>query len=341
MKMIYLMGRKRHLLSLLLIAVGACISAQDLHFSQFQNSPLNHNPALTGIFNGDERYAASLRRQWFSVPVDYMTFTGSYDRKFLRDGATNFWSGGVLFDYDRAGTADLSTAYLGVNGSYTQGLSSSMLLTGGATIGIGQRGSNTQGILWGNHWDGDMIDPTRPAFEDGLDDNHFYFDLGAGVNLRLQKSSRTRADIGIGGFHLTKRNDSFYPGGDGQVPIRLALQGNGSIEVLPQLDLQANLLAQFMGPYQEIVIGGMLNIHVSDKKAREVQFAVGLGVRLDDALIPQVALSYDGWRAGFSYDVNTSGFDVGTNEHGGPEFSLVYIITEVRAVEQSKLCKIF
>lgn len=341
MKSIYLIRRVRYLILAITLSMATVISAQDLHFSQFQNSPLNHNPALTGIFNGDQRYAASYRRQWFEVPVEYMTFSGSYDRKFLRDGATNFFSGGILFDYDQAGTANLSTAYLGINGSYTLGLSETMLLTGGATIGGGQRSSDIEELRWGNHWDGDMVDITRPSGEGGLDNNHFFFDVGAGLNLRLQKSSRTRFDIGAGAFHLTKRNDSFYPTGDATVPIRLALQGYGSLEVLPQLDIQANLLTQFSGPYQEIVLGGMLNIHISTKKAREIQFGVGLGVRLDDALIPQVALSYDGWRAGFSYDVNTSGFDVATNERGGPEFSLIYIITEVRALDQSKLCRIF
>jgi hypothetical protein len=187
-------------------------------------------------------------------------------------------------------------------------------LTGRATIGGGQRGSNVEGLRWGNHWDGDIVDLTRPSGEEDLDENHFMFDLGAGVNC-VCKSARTRLDIGQEAY-LNRRNDTFYPDGNGKVPIRLALQGYGSLEVLPQLDLQANILTQFSGPYQEIVLGGMLNIHISTKKAREIQFGVGVGVRLDDALIPQVALSYDGWRAGFSYDVNTSGFDVATNERG-------------------------
>ena len=91
------------------------VFAQDLHFSQFQASPLNHNPALTGIFNGDKRFSASYRNQWFSVPVDYLTFSGSYDMKFRPDGARSFWSAGAVFNYDRAGDSKLATAYLGLN----------------------------------------------------------------------------------------------------------------------------------------------------------------------------------------------------------------------------------
>lgn len=341
MKNVYRIFSLRYAVAALLCGAGLGITAQDLHFSQFQNSPLNHNPALTGIFNGDQRYASSFRRQWFSVPVDYLTFTGSYDRKFLRDGASRFWSGGVVFDYDRAGDAKLSTAFLGVNGSYTVGLTPSTLLTGGLMLGAGQRSNRTANLLWGNYWDGDRVDPTRPSGEEDLAKNLFYVDLGAGLNLRLQKSARTRLDLGGGAFHINRPNNTFYPDGDAKLPMRFALQGYGSVEVLPQLDIQGNALVHLVGPYQEIVLGGMLNIHVSTKKTREVQFGVGLGVRLNDALIPQVALSYDGWRAGFSYDINTSNFKIATNERGGPEFSLIYIITEVRALEQSKLCRIF
>ena len=30
--------------------------SQDLHYSQFYNAPLVISPALTGIFNGDQRF---------------------------------------------------------------------------------------------------------------------------------------------------------------------------------------------------------------------------------------------------------------------------------------------
>jgi hypothetical protein len=111
MKKISLIKQIRYLTLVALTLTAFGMSAQDLHFSQFQNSPLNHNPALTGIFSGDQRFA-SYRRQWFSAG-GYMTFTGSYDRTFKRTGQ-NFFSGGLLFDYDKAGQRSV-TAYLGIN----------------------------------------------------------------------------------------------------------------------------------------------------------------------------------------------------------------------------------
>ena len=38
--------------------------AQDIHFSQFNMSPGNLNPAFTGFFDGDVRGVANYRSQW-------------------------------------------------------------------------------------------------------------------------------------------------------------------------------------------------------------------------------------------------------------------------------------
>ena len=55
------------------------IQGQDLHYSQFYNSPQNINPALTGVFNVDHRYMVSMRDQWRFVPVPWFTMSGAYD----------------------------------------------------------------------------------------------------------------------------------------------------------------------------------------------------------------------------------------------------------------------
>ena len=47
--------------------------AQDIHFSQFFETPLLRNPALAGIFSGDLRIQAVYRNQWNSVTVPYQT----------------------------------------------------------------------------------------------------------------------------------------------------------------------------------------------------------------------------------------------------------------------------
>ena len=59
--------------------------AQDIHFTQYYNSPLNVSPALTGVFQQDMRIALNWRNQWRSVPVDYRTYSAAFDTKFMED----------------------------------------------------------------------------------------------------------------------------------------------------------------------------------------------------------------------------------------------------------------
>jgi len=93
-------------------------NGQDIHHSQFYTSPLNVNPALTGVFNGDWRAAGNFRSQWFVDDlVQYMTFTGSFDKRFYPKKWTTkgMWNGGILFNYDQAGDSKMSFGNLGVS----------------------------------------------------------------------------------------------------------------------------------------------------------------------------------------------------------------------------------
>ena len=66
----------RHLLLPAFVLFVLALSAQDIHFSQFGNSPINLNPGLTGAFGGDMRFVANYRNQWRVDPtplVPYLT----------------------------------------------------------------------------------------------------------------------------------------------------------------------------------------------------------------------------------------------------------------------------
>ena len=75
--------QKPLLITLLALLVSLNINAQDIHFSQFYASPLNLNPAMTGVMNCTDRLTLSYRNQWASVLKSnaFNTFTASYDRK--------------------------------------------------------------------------------------------------------------------------------------------------------------------------------------------------------------------------------------------------------------------
>jgi len=324
------------------------ISAQDIHLSQYHFDRLMVNPALTGIFNGNRQVSLIHKQQYFSVPVEYLTFSGSYDTKFLKtQNQPGFFSAGVLFNYDQAGDSKLSLGSLTVNGSYTRAITRSFFVTGGAYIGGGQRRFDTKDLEWESQWTGDFFDPTWDTGESFSRTSFLFFDLGAGLNLRLQGRDRTRIDVGLGGYHLTRPNYAFYKpadvnsAADVKLPIRTSIYAMGVLKLFSRLDLYANGLRQNQGPYEETVLGGGLIIHISNKLAREVELHLGVATRLEDAIIPMIALGYDGWKAGFSYDVNTSNFERATDGYGGPEFFLNYTWKKLWPLDQTKVCTIF
>ena len=55
--------------------------SQDIHFSQYNLSPLNLNPSLTGAFQGDLRFIGNHRNQWSSVSNPYATFGFSFEKE--------------------------------------------------------------------------------------------------------------------------------------------------------------------------------------------------------------------------------------------------------------------
>src|SRR6187402_314150 len=95
-------------LSLLLLA-GRRAYPQDMHFSQFFETPLLRNPSLAGIFTGDFRIQGVYRSQWNGMTDGYKT--GSFNAEYKRQAGQgdNFITLGFQALFDKSGTAGLST----------------------------------------------------------------------------------------------------------------------------------------------------------------------------------------------------------------------------------------
>ena len=87
-----------------LILNSAFLISQDIHFSNWQMSPLNLNPANAGMFEGDGRLIFNYRNQWKQVPVTYNTFSFAADmnlNKSLIKGTKEAM--GFIFNTDISG----------------------------------------------------------------------------------------------------------------------------------------------------------------------------------------------------------------------------------------------
>lgn len=346
--MLYLKSRPiaRWFLSLvLMLCMNFYGISQDIHYSQFYNSPFNINPALTGIFNGDVRFAANYRSQWYVDNLGrYMTFTASADMKFYPQDRSknNFWSGGLLFNYDVAGDGKLALGHLGLSGGYTTKFLDNNFLTLGGLVGVSQRRFKLEDLLWDNQWNGFQVDPSRPTGENFDNTSNVFLDLSAGFNWRWQQTARTKFDIGMGAFHLNRPSQSFYINStEDNLPNRFSAHFISSWQLGSAFDILVHGNAQWQGPYEEYVIGAFAKIYLNQRRGQEFALSLGSGYRFGDAVIPKIALDLGPWHGEFSYDINISDFDVATRGRGGPEFSIIYIITKVPSMGAFKTCPLY
>src|ERR1700710_138870 len=102
---------------ILIISCSLALSAlhgfgQDLHFSQWFNSPLTTNPANTGFIpDADYRIGANYRNQWSAIMSEpYRTMSIWGDAQLLRNKIQNGWLGlGGVILRDEAGSGNLTS----------------------------------------------------------------------------------------------------------------------------------------------------------------------------------------------------------------------------------------
>jgi type IX secretion system PorP/SprF family membrane protein len=83
--------------------------AQDLHFSQFNRTPLFLNPALSGAFEGQVRVMANFRNQWQAIPVPYNSISLSADYNLTFETSRDRFGFGAQVVSDRAGDGKFTT----------------------------------------------------------------------------------------------------------------------------------------------------------------------------------------------------------------------------------------
>ncbi|MTB51900.1 type IX secretion system membrane protein PorP/SprF [Lewinella sp. W8] len=355
----------RQLLNMLFprLALVACVttfmlsglSGQDFHYSQFYNNPLHLNPALTGIFGGDVRMMGNYKSQWADVPVDYKTVTLAYDRKFLNVTKDNgFFSAGGAFNYDRAGDSRFTWANLDLNGSYTRILSSQIAVSVGAKAALIQRSFADDNLRFDAQFDPDagIFDPTRSNLEDLGNDSNLFPDFSVGINLRLQAKQtsdivykndrRTRLDLGVALHHIFAPDQAFFDLESVPLERRLSPYAIGVLQVLPRVDVVGAITYQNQGAFYDEFVGTLGGrVWIKNSVAKQVSLMAGMGLRRDsnqDAYWPTFEISYNNWKVGLNYDFNTSEFDIATENRGGMELSVQYIIRKVKPLPEFKIC---
>src|SRR4051812_46147158 len=147
-------------------------NAQDLHFSQFFNSPLTTNPANTGFIpDADYRLGASYRNQYSSIlSSPYKTMSVFGDAQLLRNQIENGWLGigGVILS-DVAGSGGLRSTKIYGSLAYHQQLGASSLLSAGFNVGWANKRVDPGKFTYpsqfnGKFFDNTVVTPYDPVF---------------------------------------------------------------------------------------------------------------------------------------------------------------------------------
>ncbi len=336
-----------------ILAFVVLLPAQDTHFSQFYNTPLYVNPALTAVDRADIRFMGAYRGQWEQAIFNpYTTFFGMFDMKFYpKYNDRYFWGLGVGFLYDAAGDGRLGLTGADINGSFTYALDKENFLTLGLSTGGAQRSFQLGGLSFGEQHNGEQYDPGLPTGENFPSLTNFFGNFGVGLNYHGQKTDkRTQLDVGAAAFHLNRPNQAFYSADESRLPMRLSLYMRPLLQLSERVDLPLHGLAQFQGSYFEAVAGAGLRIYLqpdpSHKTALSRAIALELGGSyrfnsIGDAIIPHIQLLYRQWQVGLSYDINVSDFSVATLYRGGPELTVRYSIIKVKPLEKVRLCRLY
>lgn len=218
----------RWFLFILILMQGAASFAQDHMYSQFFNSPLYLNPALTGQFKGDLRMNLIYRNQYSTVPGNLSYVSASIDYNVPRFGGGI----GLLVTRSSEGTAYLDKTNISGLYSYSVG-SEDFVLSFGLQAGITNQTLNYSKLVFG-----DQIDPTlgivsgSSASAGSLPfNNKFYFDSGLGTNLAV-------GDFNMGAAlqHINQPNESFTG-----TPYKLPMRVNAHISYRADLDRFENM----------------------------------------------------------------------------------------------------
>ena len=332
---------KSFALLLVMLSLPLLSEAQDIHYSNFGFSPLNMNPALTGVFNGEYRGTANYRNQWSGVPVNYTTFSGSVDMKMASKQAIPPFRVGAFLSYDKAGWSKLNNTAIYVSGSYLRPITPRDYLSGGVSIGLNQRAFKTGDLTWDDQYVNKRFDPSVVSADaNTFEQTIFYPDLSAGINYHRQGvRERAGLDIGVGYFHINNPSRSFKDGGTAvKCAPRFSLYGSTNLALSDFFDILIDASGQFQGPHQELLVGLGGRLYLVDKHTKRIALQAGITLRDGDAISPHVGMTYNRWKVAVNFDSNFSQFKTASNRFGGPELNVVYIFAKVRPANYCTLC---
>jgi type IX secretion system PorP/SprF family membrane protein len=322
------------------------VHAQDLHFSQFFNSPLSTNPANTGFIPAsDYRIGAHYREQWASIPVPYKTMSIFGDFQFMRDRFRSGWMGlGGMILQDVAGTGKLKSTKAYASVAYHQMLGATGLLSAGFNVGYAGKQINQDKLTFDNQWNGRFFDSNVPSGEIFQNNSIGYLDLQAGLNYAYFPTDDLYLHAGFSVHHLNKPKESFFaisPGYDNTIQPRSIFFADAVVKLNSHIILSPAIYFSKQAQTTEFTGGMHLNYNIANQG--DQQLIMGIYFRHNDSYIPMLGYQWRNFKFMFSYDVTNTPLKYFNNSRGATEMFMQYdgIYSSMYGGGKQTLCPTF
>jgi len=318
--------------------VAANLFAQDIHFTQAQQTPMLINPAATGLFNGWERITANHKNQWVNTGTKFFTTSIAADMNFFKPkrGVKPHLGFGLQLYNDIGGDSKFGTKQALFNLSAIVPIAEMHTLSAGLQFGLGQRTGDLTNLIFPNQFDGNVLDPDMNSMEYNNLVSFIYPDLSAGFlykygnqKIGFTRDNSTEFTVGAAYFHINSPEMNYRIGFKEQLYSKFVIHASflkdfeGSA-----LGMEVYFNEFIQGPHNETLIGAFLRYRLSSGSkttglSRDAYFMAGLSLRYGDAVSPLLYIQFSSFKFGISYDITVSQFGQASRA-GGLEFSLQF-----------------
>ena len=314
------------------------LNAQDVHFSQYSETPSSINPALIGV-KYETRATLNYKNQWSSIGNKYETMAFTFEQTIKHKKLkNNYLAVAVNIFKDVAGDAQLKSLNPNLGISFLQKINKNMMLSSGIQSGFFYNTIDVSSLHWGEQWNGYSFDSNLPSGEKTPRSAVTSFDIGGGLNLNYVQSEgfisskdAARFDLGISLFHFGLANNAFISSSE-KLNTKFCTYFNGEFSIPNSRNaIMPSFLYMRQGPNSEFITGALFKFILGDPStytANKKPFSISIGgyYRFKDAIVPSVLFQLDKYAFGVSYDINISALTPATNRLGGIELMLKYNI---------------
>lgn len=329
---------KKIVYAIIILIAGFQSRAQDVHFSQFHLMPLYLNPAMTGFFEGDARFGAIYRRQWFTVSsphggINYETYGGFVDGDIrLGKHKEDYLGIGGSFVRDAAGDQALTTSDGMVSVAYSKAFGYRVK----HSIALGLQGEFT----FKQFRNGNALFPS--PYAESLGKSNIAIDATVGLRYNVDFKKRVSMYLGFAYAHVSQPKESFLDASSERLSSKIVAHGGAVIAVNGKFNLVPTVLFQVQGPAFEANVGAAGQLLFGERYKSVNSFTFGFNARFGgpeggDALIPNVRLDYHQFTVGVAYDINVSNLRRVSSTVGAIEVGVIYIYKKKKYIPKTNV----